>query len=204
MRSRETSTAALAVMVVVAALGVWSCGGSYESPTAPVAIQESPPAPVAAQSTGEEGEASVTSSCRPRKITICHKGQTMQVSLPALFGHLRHHDRLGACAPAAASCPCFTSAGLADVAAQCSAQPIASCADPYSINLFCAAGGGGGTVGNLGLFEARLGTNTCSTTTQDLTTGNEVTTALSVTGAQFEACRQAIVGSAYYPATCPK
>jgi len=204
MRSRRTSTATLAAMVVVAALGVWSCGGSYESPTAIVAIQESPPAPVAAQSTGEDDEGNVTSSHRPRKITICHKGKTMQVSLAALFGHLRHHDRLGACAPAAANCPCFTSGGLADIAAQCSASPIASCGDPYSINLFCAPGGGGGTVGNLGYFEAKLGTNTCSTITQDPLTGNEVTATLAVTAAQFEACKQAIVGSAYYPASCPR
>ena len=90
------------------------------------------------------------------------------------------------------------------MAAQCSASPIASCGDPYSINLFCAPGGGGGTVGNLGHFEARLGTGTCSTTTQDLLTGNEVTTTLPVTAAQFEACQQAIVGSAYYPASCPR
>jgi len=205
MRSRRTSTAALAVLVVAAALGVWSCGGSYESPTAAITVQEDTAAPVVAASTAAPDEGDVTASCRkPRKITICHKGQTMQVSLAALFGHLRHHDRLGACAPAAASCPCFTSAGLADVAAQCSAQPIASCADPYSINLFCAPGGGGGTVGNLGYFEARLGTNTCSTTTQDPLTGNEVISTQSVTAAQFEACRQAIVGSAYYPASCPR
>jgi hypothetical protein len=191
-------------MVVVAALGVWSCGGSYESPTATAAIQESPPAPVATQSTGEEGEGNVTSSHRPRKITICHKGKTMKVSWAALFAHLRHGDRIGPCAPAAATCPCFTSAGLADMAAQCSASPIASCGDPYSINLFCAPGGGGGTVGNLGYFEAKLGTNTCSTTTQDPLTGDEVTTTLAVTAAQFEACKQAIVGSAYYPASCPR
>jgi hypothetical protein len=207
MRSRETSTAALAVMVVVAALGVWSCGGSYESPTAPALVQqtESPAAPVAAQATGDEVEGGVTSSCRkPRKITICHKGHTLQVSLAALFAHLRHGDRLGACTPPTVSCPCYTSAGLADVAAQCSAPPIASCGDPYSINLFCAPGGGGGTVGNLGLFEARLGTNTCSTTTQDPLSGSEVTTTLPVTAAQFEACRQAIVGSTYYPGSCPR
>jgi hypothetical protein len=195
MRSRETSTAALAVMVVVAALGVWSCGGSYEGPTAPVAIQESSAAAVVAPGTVEED--GVTSSCVRGKVTICHKGTTMQVPKYALFGHLRHHDRLGACAPAAASCPCFSSAGLADVAAQCSVAPIASCGvtDPYSINLFCAAGD---ATGNLGLFEAHLATNTCSTTTGD------VTSTQSVTAAQFEACRQAIVKSAYYPASCPK
>jgi len=207
MRSRETSTAALAVMVVVAALGVWSCGGSYESPTAPALVQEteSPAAPVAAQTSGEDGEGSLTTSCRtPRKITICHKGKTMKVSLLALIPHLRHGDRIGPCATPAASCPCYTSSGLADVAAQCSATPIASCGDPYSINLFCAPGGGGGTVGNLGYFEALLGTNTCSTVTQDPLTGNEVTSTLAVTAAQFEACKQAIVGSAYYPASCPR
>lgn len=207
MRSRETPTAALAAMVVVAALGVWSCGGSNESPTAPALVPDiaTPAAPVAAQATGEEGEGSVTSSCRtPRKITICHKGQTQQVSLLALFAHLRHGDRIGACAPAAVTCPCFSSAGLADVAAQCSVPPIASCGEPYSLNLFCAAGGGSGTVGNLGYFEARLGAGTCSTTTADSLTGTTVTTPMPVTAAQFEACKQAIVGSTYYPASCPR
>ena len=189
MRSRWTSTLALTVFAVVAALGVWSCGGSYESPTAAVAIQS-----------GGEGDDAVASS-GAGKITICHKGEDLKVSASALAGHLRHGDRLGTCA---AVCPCFTSGGLADIAAQCSVPPIASCGDPYSINLFCAPGGGGGTIGNLGYFEARLGSGTCSTTTQDPLTGNEVTTTLPVAAAQFEACRQAIVGSVYYPASCPR
>jgi hypothetical protein len=194
-------------MVAVAALGVWSCGGSHESPTGPALVPDiaTPAAPVAVQATGEEGEGSLTSSCRPpRKITICHKGQTMKVSFLALIAHLRHGDRLGPCTPSAATCPCYTVSGLADVAAQCSAAPIASCGDQYSLNLFCAPGGGSGTVGNLGYFEARLGAGTCSTTTQDIATGSEVTTTLPVTAAQFEACRQAIVGSSYYPASCPR
>ena len=191
MWSRRTSTAALAVMVVVAALGVWSCGGSHESPTASVAVQ----------SDGEEDGAVASSAA---SITVCHKGKDLKVSAAALGGHLRHGDRLGSCAPPAASCPCFTSAGLGEVAAQCSVAPIANCGTPYSMNLFCAPGGGGGTVGNLGYFEARLGSGTCSTTTQDLMTGNPVTTTLPVTAAQFEACRQAIVGSTYYPASCPR
>jgi len=187
----RTSTAALAVIVVVAALSAWSCGGSYESPTASVAIQ----------SEGEE-DGAVTSSAAT--ITVCHKGKDLEVSAAALGGHLTHGDRLGSCAPPAVSCPCFTSAGLAEVAAQCSAPPIASCGTPYSINLFCAPGGGGGTVGNLGYFEARLGSGTCSMTTEDLLTGSEVTSTLPVTEAQFEACRQTIVGNAYYPASCPR
>jgi hypothetical protein len=174
-------------MVVVAALGLWSCGGSYEGPTAAVAIQ----------SASEEGGV-VTSSAA--SLTVCHKGKDLRVSAHALAGHLGHGDRLGSCAD---QCPCFTSTGLAEVAALCSA-PIASCGDPYSINLFCAPGGGGGTVANLGLFEAKLGTGVCSTTTRDLVTGNEVVSVLPVTGTQFEACRQAIVGSSYYPATCPR
>ncbi len=187
MWSRRTSTAALAV--VVAALGMWSCGGSSVSPTAVTAIQ----------SGGEDGAAVAASAVA--QITICHKGKDLQVAPSALGGHLRHGDRLGSCAEV---CPCFTSAGLAQVAAQCAAPPIASCGVPYSINLFCAPGGSGGTVGNLGYFEAKLGAGTCSMTTQDLMTGSEVTATLGVTAAQFEACHQAIVQSTYYPATCPR
>ena len=67
------------------------------------------------------------------------------------------------------------------MAAQCSASLNASCPQQYSLSLFCAPGGGGGTVGNLGLFEARLGSGTCSTTTQDPMTGEPVTTTISVT-----------------------
>jgi hypothetical protein len=33
-----------------------------------------------------------------KKVTICHKGKTIRVSVHALKGHLRHHDTLGACA----------------------------------------------------------------------------------------------------------
>ncbi len=204
MRTRRTSTSALVVFALVAAGGLWSCGGGYESPTAPVLVQENPVSPVAAQGVVEESGGSVTSSCARRKITICHKGHTMQVTRAALFGHLRHKDRLGACEPTAATCPCFTSTGLADVAAQCDAAPLASCPQQYSINLFCAPGGSGGTVGNLGLFEARLGAGTCSTTTQDPLTGDTVTNTLPVTSSQFNACKAAIVGSSYYPASCPR
>jgi hypothetical protein len=106
------------------------------------------------------------------------------------------------------ACPCFTADELAHVAAQCSVLPIASCGRPYSINLFCAPGGSGGTVGNLGYFEAVVdsdtGSITCSTTTNDFMTGNEVTKTQSITAEQYEACHQAIVTSSYYPATCPR
>jgi hypothetical protein len=187
MRSRGTSIAALAV--IIAALGIWSCGGSSVSPTTVTAIQHE----------GEE-QGTVTASSAAL-ITVCHKGMDLQVAAAALGGHLRHGDRLGSCTEV---CPCFTSSGLGEVAAQCSAPPIASCGPPYSINLFCAPGGAGGTVGNLGYFEARLGAGTCSTTTQDLMTGDQVTTTLPVTAGQFEACRDAIVKSTYYPATCPQ
>jgi hypothetical protein len=204
MRSWRTSAQALAAIAVVAAMGAWSCGGVSQGPTAPVLAPEDPAPPIAAQSPAEDEQGGVASSHARPKITTCHKGQTLKVSLAALFGHLRHHDRLGACAPPVATCPCFTSAGLADMAAQCSAAPIATCGNPYSLNLFCAAGGGTGTVGNLGYFEAILGAGTCSTVTQDATTGEEVTTTLPVTSAQFDACKQAIVGSAFYPASCPR
>jgi len=101
------------------------------------------------------------------------------------------------------TCPCFTAAGLAQVALQCSTVPIASCGAPYSINLFCAPGAGG-AVFNLGYFEAIQGAGTCSTTTPDPVTGNEVKVTRPVTPDQFEACRLAIVGNPHYPASCPR
>jgi hypothetical protein len=101
------------------------------------------------------------------------------------------------------TCPCFTQAGLEQVASECAAPAISSCGAPYSINLFCAPGGSGGTVGNLGYFEVNQGTNTCGTTTQDPMTGEPVTIILPVTAEQFEACHQAIVRNTRYPASCP-
>ena len=139
------------------------------------------------------------------KITICHEGRNKQIPPSALGGHLGHGDRLGACAPEPdVACPCFTAAGLADVAVQCSASLSASCPQTYSLNMFCSTGTGGGTVNNLGLFEARLGTGTCSTTSQDVMTGAVLTDTKAVTEAQYEACRQAIVGAPFYPASCPR
>ena len=32
-----------------------------------------------------------------KKVTICHKGQTMEVAGPALQAHLNHGDTLGPC-----------------------------------------------------------------------------------------------------------
>ncbi|HVN32581.1 MAG TPA: hypothetical protein VMT45_11405 [Thermoanaerobaculaceae bacterium] len=108
----------------------------------------------------------------------------------------------GSCEWPASSCPCFTPAGLAQVASQCSVPAIASCGAPYSINFFCAPGGSGGTVFNLGYFEAMAGT--CTTITQDPKTGDQVKKTLPVTAEQFEDCRQAIVRNEFYPASCPR
>jgi hypothetical protein len=200
MRRQHRPTWVAGLLMVAATTGLWSCGGSVDGPTAPVAIPEGP-TPAASVTAG--GDAGGVGESHIRKITICHKGETLKVGLAALLGHLRHRDRLGACSTAVA-CPCFTSEGLGDVAAQCSASLAASCPQQYSLNLFCAPGGGGGTVGNLGLFEARLGSGTCSTTTQDVMTGEPVTTTLPVTAAQFDACKKAIVGTSFYPASCPR
>ena len=189
MRSRWSASSALILIALVAAGGLWSCGGSRDSLTAPVAVLD----------VGDEAGA-VTSS-GAGKVTICHKRQDLQVAASALAGHLRHGDRVGSCA---AVCPCFTSTGIGEVAALCGVTPIASCPVQYSINLFCAPGGSGGSVSNLGLFQARLGTNTCSTTTQDPLTGEPVTATMAVTPVQYEACKQAIIGNVYYPASCPR
>jgi hypothetical protein len=191
MTNRRASTPLVGVLAVVAAGFLWSCGGSHESLTAPVAVQ----------SVQDMGEASggVTSS-GVRKITICHKGQTQKVGLLALFAHLRHHDRLGACA-AAAACPCFDAAGLADMAAagEPFTQSACSQTDPYSLTLVYD---NGQSSTEAGTFEARVGSGQCSTTTWE--TGEPVVTVANVTSAQFKACKQAITGSSYYPAGCPR
>jgi hypothetical protein len=195
--TRQRGRTSLAVLLVaVAATGFWSCSGPAEGPTSPVGLHDA-----AASLPGDDG--GVTASAKG-KITICHKGESKQVPPSALGGHLGHGDRLGTCTPAPdVACPCFTASGLADVAAQCSASLTASCPQTYSLSMFCSTGTGG-TVNNLGLFEARLGTGTCSTTSQDFMTGEAVTDTKPVTEAQFEACRQAIVGTAVYPASCPR
>ena len=198
MRTQHRLTRVAAVVLVAAATGLWSCGGSVDGPTSPVALAERPA--IAVASGGDDG--GVTASAG--KIAICHKGQDKQIPPSALGGHLGHGDRLGTCAPAAAACPCFTSSGLAAVAAQCTVPLTVSCPAQYSLNLFCAPGGGSGTVTSLGLFEARLGAGSCSTLTQDYVTGAAVTNTLAVTPAQFEACKRAIVGTSFYPASCPR
>jgi hypothetical protein len=180
--------------VMIATAATWSCGGATQGPTAPLAVQAVQP--------GDQDGGGVTASGNG-KLTVCHKGKDLSVSTSALGGHLGHGDRLGSCSPAVA-CPCFSASGLATVAASCTATLNASCQQVYSLSLYCAPGGGGGTIGNLGLFEARLGTNTCSTTLNDPMSGNDVTSTLAVTPAQYEACRQAIVGSPVYPASCPR
>jgi hypothetical protein len=193
-RSGVTSRAVLAMAAMIAAAAAWSCGGASQGPTAPLAVQ--------ALQSGEEDGGGVTSSCNS-KVTVCHKGKDLSVSSSALGGHLGHGDRLGSCSPAVA-CPCFSASGLAAVAASCTGSLNATCEQPYSLGLYCAPGGTGGTIGNLGLFEARLGTNTCSTTMNDPMSGSNVTNELTVTPAQFEACRQAIVGNPVYPSSCPR
>jgi hypothetical protein len=192
MTSRQASTQALAVLAVVAAGCLWSCGGSHESPAAPAAVQS-------IQDAGDES-GSVTSSAM-RKVTICHRGQTMKVALVALFGHLRHRDRLGACA-AAAACPCFDSAGIAELAANYpSIAGSCSKTDPYLLTLQFVSGETGTSVGT---FEARVGVGSCTAITLDPESWEAITTTLPVTQAQFTACKQAIVGSSYYPAGCPR
>ena len=181
---------ALAATIALVALS-WSCGGD-SGPSAPTQPGGLAPAGVA-----DAGEGVFASGAG--KVTVCHKGKDLKVAAAAVPAHVAHGDRVGSCA---AVCPCFTAAALTEVAAQCTAALKVSCPVQYSLSLFCAPAGGGGVVGNLGYFEARLGTNTCSTTTQDPLTGNEVVDTKPLTPEQFEACRQAIVGTPFYPATC--
>jgi hypothetical protein len=48
-----------------------------------------------------------------------------------------------------------------------------------------------------------VGAGTCSTRLKDAS-GAFVTTALPVSPAEYDACKQAIVSSSVYPASCPQ
>jgi hypothetical protein len=176
---------------LVVALGIaaiaGSCGGSPTSPTSPVAV--------AADAAGGEG-GSVTSSAVAR-LTVCHKGREIVVSTSALGGHLGHGDRLGSCA---ATCPCFTSAGIDQMAGQCDANLYVDCSEKYSVAMFCWGTWGGA---NLGAFQAILGTDTCGTVLKD-STGAFVESSQAVSAAEYEACKQAIFGSSSYGPSCPR
>ena len=184
-RTRLASRMAPVVVAMAAAVVAWSCGSPQESPTSPVAVQSTD---------GESG--AVTSSAVP-KVTICHKGQELRVSTSALGGHLGHGDRLGSCA---AACPCFTSTGIDQMAAQCDANLYVDCSEKYSVAMFCWSDGGGA---NLGAFQAILGTDTCGTVLKD-STGVFVESILAVSPVEYEACKQAIFGSSAYQPYCPR
>jgi hypothetical protein len=183
------------LLVFGVAAGLWSCGGSVDGPTSPALLDEGPALAAAVPGEGDEGVAASAKG----QVTICHKGQELSVSSSAIEAHLRHGDRLGSCA---AVCPCFTATGIEQLAGQCTGTPFNSCPRQYSISLVCL-GSGGGATGPLGTFEAAVGAGSCSTRLKD-STGAFVTTVLPVTPAEYAACKQAIVGSAVYPATCPR
>jgi len=135
------------------------------------------------------------------KTLICHKGKhSLWVPPPAVNGHLRHGDTMGRCQVV---CPCFSTSDIDGAASGCS-NVNASCPSTFSLGLFCAPGGSGGTIGNIGYWEAVVGQNSCSWTLWDPLTGDAVTQTLPVDAAQFEACRAAITMSSYYPASCPQ
>jgi len=184
-RIRFTTRLAPVVIVLAAAVIVGSCGGPQESPTSPVAVD---------RADGESG--SVTASAAAR-VTVCHKGQELRVATSAIGGHLVHGDRLGSCA---AVCPCFTSAGIDQLAAQCGPNLFVDCSQKYSVAMFCF---GGGANPSLGAFKAILGTDTCGTMLRD-STGAWLDSTLDVSADEYEACKQALFGSSAYQPYCPR
>jgi hypothetical protein len=190
MTSRQASTRALAVLAVVAAAGtLWSCGGSHESLTAPVAVQSVAP---------EDGYVTASGAA---KVTVCHQGKDLKIAAPAVAAHLRHGDRVGSC-KAVSVCPCFTQEGIAAVGGSyTSVAGTCSMTDPYLLTLQFVSGGAGTSVGT---FEARVGSGMCFVSTLDPATGDVVASTLPVTSAQYTACKQAITGNSYYPAGCPR
>jgi hypothetical protein len=184
MACRRTSAWTLAALAAVTAGTWWSCGGSPETVTAPVAV-----------SSAGEDSGGVTASAAA-KVTICQNGKTLQVAQNALGALRAHGATLGSCA--APQCPCFTSTTIASVAATCPYNVSATCPRGYSIELSCTSPT---STSFWGTFEVY--TNTCSTTTLDSHTGDLIPKPLAVWPVEFEACRQAIVSSRYYPAGCP-
>jgi hypothetical protein len=184
-----------------------SCGGSHDSLTGPSLV-----APDVGSASGlpavdtapADGQALGALDARSGhdKVLVCHKGKTLSVSPSAIWAHLHHGDTRGACG-APVDCPCFSSADIQTAASQCS-NLNASCPATFSLGLFCAPGGSGGTVGNVGYWEAVVGQDTCSWTSWDPLTGDSVTQTLPVDDAQFQACRTAITLSSPYPASCPQ
>jgi hypothetical protein len=190
MACRRTSAWALAALAALAAGTWWSCGGSTQTVTAPIAVSNA----------GDES-GGVTAAAAA-KVTVCQNGKTLQVAQSALSALRADGAILGSCA--APQCPCFTSATIASVAATCSGPNYVLdvwCVSghQYSIQLSCAAGGVGVSMSR---FEAVVGTDVCSTTSLD-SSWNEVTKSMAVWPVELEACQQAIISSRYYPTGCP-
>jgi hypothetical protein len=198
-RVQWTGEKAAMAIVVLGAFTLLSCGGAAgpESLTGPMVSSE--------PQADEEGSVSASHNGH-HKVLVCHKGNDLRIAVWALPWHLRHGDKLGRCAGAEASCPCFTQAGIDEVASGCSGQLNASCPLTYSLQLFCVAGsGGGGSASNLGYFEARVDSGTCSTVAQDPITGDQVVDTKAVTPSEYQACRRALVTSSPYQTTnCPR
>jgi hypothetical protein len=232
MASRATRIFTSLAAVSALALLV-SCGGSHDSLTGPSMIApdgnatemqagDAAPADLELVYEGDvEWSAAdpdgLSASCRGKTL-ICHKKKTsLWVSQSSLRAHFRHGDTLGRCPvlppkphpkptptpQPPAQCPCFSRGDIESAASQCS-NLSASCPATFSLGLFCAPGGSGGTVGNVGYWEAVVGQDTCSWTSWDPLTGDAVTQTLPVDDAQFQACRTAITSSSPYPASCPQ
>jgi hypothetical protein len=210
MASRATrilvSLAAASATVVLL-----SCGGSHDGLTGPSLVAPDMGSGSGLQAvdvTPADAQASVGAvetlgaSSGHDKVLVCHKGKTLSVSPNAMWGHLHHGDTRGACG-APVECPCFSTADIESAAGQCS-NLTASCPATFSLGLFCAPGGSGGTVGNLGYWEAVVGQDACSWTTWDPVTGDSVTQTLPVDDAQFQVCREVITSSSPYPVSCPQ
>jgi hypothetical protein len=190
----------------LAAMALVGCGLSgSDGITGPSTVSTASGASAPDTSEGGVSQSKKQSESRSQKVTICHKGSSLSVSWSAVPAHLRHGDRLGECAPRPVDCPCFSQQGINDVSAVCASSNLsATCPVTYSLQLFCAPGGTGGVVGNLGYFAVTLDSGSCTTVSQDPVSGDEVVTTLAVTQAQYQACRQALVTSDPYPASCPQ
>jgi hypothetical protein len=193
MRWRAGGTRVVMVGVaILGAMSLLSCGG-------PASESVTGPSTAAITTASDSGAiaASGKGSAASALVLVCHKGKDLMVAGPAVSAHLRHGDRLGSCS---AVCPCFTKEGIDLLAATCSVGLVAQCPVQYSLQLYCSPGP---FSSNLGYFEAQLGTNSCVSITQDAVSGDLTRTEIAVSGAQYDACRAAIVTSTAYQSTSP-
>ncbi len=183
------------VAAVAAGIVALSCGGGAERPTVVG------PATVAIQPTTADDDGSVSAAAKPQTTLLCHYDATtgtwsdLSVPAPAVQPHRNHGDVTGSCAGA---CPCFP-AGHGSLTCPDGLTLGSTCDDPFLLTIGCTAPSGSDP-GQLLEFRGVDTTMTCYGQTAQIA----FFSVGSLSAAQVAACKQFVVTSPYYLATCPR